>query len=64
MHTITKNVFGLENDSLLHAAMVEAVVMSYLISFAKTFGTPETWPTTRHFIEEAGRIVRSEPMNS
>jgi hypothetical protein len=64
MHAITKNLFGLESDSLLLAFMIENTVMSHLISFAKTFGTAEGWATMRHMAEEACRVLRSGAMNS
>ncbi len=59
MHAITKNLFGLESDSLLLAFEVQSLIMAQLVSFAKTFGTPEGWATMRHLVEEACRALRS-----
>jgi len=64
MHAISKNLFGRERDSLLLAFVVENLVMSHLISFAKTFGTAEGWATMRQLVEEACRVLRSGAMNS
>ncbi len=64
MHTITKNLFGLESDSLLLALDVQSLVMSQLIAFAKAFGTAEAWATIRHFVEEACRALQSGATNS
>jgi hypothetical protein len=61
---ITKNLFGLESDSLLLAVMVEGLVMSRLISFAKTFGTEKAWATMQHFVDEACRVIRTGTKNS
>jgi len=64
MHGITKNLFGLESDSLLLAFEVQSLIMAQLISFAKSFGTPEGWATMRHFVEETCRVLRSGVTNS
>jgi len=59
MHAITKNLFGVESDSLLLAFDVQSLVMSRLIAFAKSFGTPEGWATMRHVVEKACNALRS-----
>jgi hypothetical protein len=57
MHTITKNLFSLESDSLRLAFSAQHLVMNQLITFAKTFGTEEAWATMRHFMEGACRAL-------
>ena len=59
MRAITRNLFGVESDSLLLAFDVQSLVMSKLIAFAKSFGTAGAWATMRHFLEEACRTLRS-----
>jgi hypothetical protein len=57
MHAITKNLFGLESDSLSLAFHVQSQVMSQLIAFAKAF-TPKGWSAMRHLVEEACTTAR------
>jgi len=54
MHAITKNLFGLESNSLRLAFQVQSQVMSQIIAFAKAF-TPKGWSAMRHLVEEACR---------
>ncbi len=64
MHAITRNLFGVESDSLLLAIEVQSLVMSQLIAFAKSFGTAEGWATMRHLVEEACRVLRGAAASS
>ena len=59
MHAITRNLFGVESDSLHLAFDVQSLVMSQLIAFAKSFGTAEGWATMQHFVDNACRALRS-----
>jgi hypothetical protein len=59
MRTITKNLFGLESDSLTLSLTVHSIVMNQLITFTKVFGTPEAWATIRNLAEGACRALSS-----
>ena len=59
---ITKNLFGLESDML--AIPIQLLVMNQLIAFAKTFGSPEDWATTRNFVEQACRLHKADAKDS
>jgi hypothetical protein len=64
MHAITKNLFGLESNSLLLAFEVQSLIMARLISFAKTFGTPKDWAIVRHLMGEAYRALGTGEQDS
>lgn len=60
MHAITRNLFDVESDSLLLALDVQKLVMSQVIAFAKSLGTPEGWAGMSHLVEQASSALQNE----